>query len=119
MAGKHNVAVELAKKILRDKLTQLENLPTVGDEHGQNIEYIARIEDNPDGYMQFFVRLWDETGDEPVTTKTLSFYQLQDLVSRYAQLPFESDAYDFVKKLPKLNFNAARIDSIPDNYWGR
>ena len=111
MSGKYNVAVELAKKILRDKLTQLDNLPTVGDEHGQNIEYIARIEDNPDGYMQFFVRLWDETGDEPVITKTLSFYELQDLVSRYAQLPFESDTYDFVKNLPKLELKQAKKDS--------
>ena len=109
MLGKYNVALELAKKILREKLACLEEVPTVGDSQHESIEYITRIEDHPDGHMQFLVKYWIEVSEEPSRTEIMGFHQLQSAIASICSL--SSDAYDFVKNLPKVKLKQATKDS--------
>lgn len=86
----NNIALDLAKSILQSKLEMLEENKTVGDSHGEEIEYIARIEDDTRGQYpiaQFKVVLWDEL--EGRTTHIVSWAKLVQLISSLCLVDWE------------------------------
>lgn len=87
----NNIALSLAKSILQSKLDMLEQNKTVGDSHGQEIEYIARIEDDKDGIAKFKVVIWDEM--EGRSTKIMSWFNLQTFISSICLVDWEKCNY--------------------------
>ena len=117
MTSKHNIAVELAKRILQEKLAVLESTQTVGNSHDYEIEYVARIQNHQDyGYWQFLVKTWEEQSEEEPETKILSFAELESLISRVTNLSLlSSTTMDYVKNIPTVTLNEAKEDS-ENNY---
>ena len=108
--NKHNIAVEMATAILKSKLAMLEASKTVGSSgDGTHIEYIARIEDNPDGAWQYLVKTWSGLSDKPDQAKVMSFIEVADLVCRVAVV--DDDLFEYLKKIPIVPEMDARKDS--------
>lgn len=112
MTGKHNIAVELAKRILQEKLAVLELTQTVGNSHNYEIEYVARIQNHPDGHWQFLVKTWEEWSEEEQETKILSFAELESLISRVTHLSIPSSiTMDYIHSIPPVTQEEAKEDS--------
>ncbi len=108
---RHNIALEMAKAILKAKLALLEEgggaVGNNGD--GMEIEYITRIENAPDGGWRFLVKTWSGLDDKPDQAKIMSFIELSQLICRVTECGDE--VFQYLKKIPCVPERDARKDS--------
>ena len=107
---RHNIALEMAKAILKAKLALLEEGGAVGNNgDGMEIEYITRIEDAPGGGWRFLVKTWSGLSSSPDQTKVMGFAELSDLICRVANNG--NSAFEYARNLPIVPERDARKDS--------
>lgn len=109
---KHNIALEMAKKILQTTLAQLDEIQTVGDNHGYMIKWITRIENNSEGHYQFLVQTDDEMSTDPDEKPiTMGAFELTQLISNVLSTNlFNWEEYsEYIKQIPIVNESPSKL----------
>ena len=108
--NKHNIAVEMAIKVLRSKLELLEKSQTVGDNgDGTQIEYITRIEDEAGGGWRFLVKTWSGLAVSPSKVSVMNFVELSDFICKVTE--YDESIFQYIKNIPVVPEREARKDS--------
>ena len=108
--NKHNIAVEMAIKVLKSKLALIEASQTVGDNgDGTQIEYITRIEDAPGGGWRFLVKTWSGLSASPSQVRVMNFVELSDLICKVTE--YGEALSEYIRNIPVVPEREARKDS--------
>jgi hypothetical protein len=76
MSGDNQFALELAERILENKLKYIREMKAVGDSQAVEVESV-KFSGEP---YEFEVAIWDEQGENSTEVKIMNYQELKELI---------------------------------------